>query len=102
MEGLPGTRPPDVVDLVAGGLGDVVHLSVLPPHKEVQNTVEVAVTHLVGHGGRGEFRGERAPQLLPAPVEGGGAVLPGVQHVPACLVCVREDDINQCGPFTKK
>lgn len=77
----PGTGPPDILHLVARGLRDMVHVPVGPPNKHIQNPVEIAVAHLMGHRGGVEFRREHAPKLLPVPTERVRAVLPGVMQV---------------------
>lgn len=81
VKSAPRTWPPDIVHLITCGLCNVVHAPIRPSDKETQDSVKIAVTHLVHDRSRVEFQQRDTPKSFPLAIEGIGAVLPRVHHV---------------------
>ena len=59
----------------------MMHIAVRPPYVQVENTVEITVSHAMNDGGGVEFWREGPPEFLPVLVEGVGVVLPRLHDV---------------------
>lgn len=60
VEGIPSARTPGILCLVASGLCNVMCPTIFSSDKQVQNTIEIAVPHLVNNRYRVKFWREQA------------------------------------------